>query len=75
MKVGDLVKRKPEWGDWVKHNPWMISKKDLEIGVIIEKVHIPGQRKNKVFKILWPSGISESTWEYDLEKINNKRVN
>ena len=52
MKVGDLVKRKPEWGDWVKHNPWMYTDKDLEIGVIIERVHIPGKRENKAFKIL-----------------------
>ena len=31
MKVGDLVTRKPEWGEWVKRNPWMITAKDLEI--------------------------------------------
>ena len=29
MKVGSLVKRKPKWGDWVKHNPWMTDEKDL----------------------------------------------
>ena len=36
MQVGDLVKRKPEWGDWVKHNPWMYTEKDFEIGIIVE---------------------------------------
>ena len=30
MKVGDLVKRRPVWGEWVERNPWMISEKDLE---------------------------------------------
>ena len=76
MEMGDLVKRKPEWGEWVKHNPWMHTDKDLEFGVIIEKVHIPGDRKNEAFKVLWPDGISESTWEYDLVKVNeNKKEN
>ena len=35
MKVGSLVKRKPQFGDWVKHNPWMTTEKDLETGIII----------------------------------------
>ena len=73
MKVGDLVKRKPEWGEWVKHNPWMHTAKDFEIGVIIEEVNIPGERENKVYKVLWPDGISDSIWDYDLEEINENR--
>ena len=73
MQIGDLVKRKPEWGEWVKHNPWMYTDKDLEIGVIIERVHIPGKRENKAFKILWPDGISESTWDHDLEKVDGNK--
>ena len=49
MKIGDLVKRKPEWGDWVKHNPWMLSEKDLEIGMIIEA-------DTDLVAVLWQSG-------------------
>ena len=80
MRVGDLVKIKigdlvriieKDKEEWAKHNPWMYTDKDLEIGVIIERVHIPGKRENKAFKILWSDGISESTWEYDLEKVND----
>ena len=48
MQVGDLVKRKPEWGDWVKHNPWMLSEKDLEIGMVI-------QADIDLIEVLWPS--------------------
>ena len=73
MKVGDLVKRKPEWGEWVKHNPWMHTDKDFEIGVVVEEVHIPGKRKNKAFKVLWPDGISDSIWDRDLEAVNESR--
>lgn len=69
MKVGDLVKRKPEWNEWVKHNPWMYTDKDLQIGVIIKKVRIPGNRKNEAFKVLWSDGISDSIWDYDLMEI------
>jgi len=36
MKKGDLVRREPEWGPWTKYNPWMISEKDLEVGIVIE---------------------------------------
>ena len=64
MNIGDLVKRKPEWGDWVKHNPWMYTHRDLQIGIIVSI--------NKVsnFQILWPD--QTLTWEEeeDLEKIN-----
>ena len=35
MKVGDLVKRRPEWGDWVKHNPWMYTNRDFETGIVV----------------------------------------
>ena len=49
MKVGDLVKRKPEWGEWTRYNPWMYTAKDMEVGIIVEvdrswddkKVNIP----------------------------------
>ena len=39
MKVGDLVKRRPEWGDWVKHNPWMYTNRDFETGIIVDICH------------------------------------
>tara|TARA_Y100000593_G_scaffold93971_1_gene190883 strand:+ start:1974 stop:2162 length:189 start_codon:yes stop_codon:yes gene_type:complete len=48
MQVGDLVKRKPEWGEWVKHNPWMYTEKDLEIGMVV-------QTETDLIKVLWPS--------------------
>ena len=48
MKVGDLVKRRVAWGDWVKYNPWMTEEKDGEIGMII----------SVDFKVLWPSGMN-----------------
>tara|TARA_Y100001973_G_C5172114_1_gene319740 strand:- start:1192 stop:1413 length:222 start_codon:yes stop_codon:yes gene_type:complete len=73
VNIGDLVKRKPKWGDWVKHNPWMHTEKDFEIGVIVEKVDIPGTRHNQVFRVLWPDGISDSIWDRDLEVVNESR--
>ena len=53
MKVGDLVKRKPEWGEWVKHNPWMITEKDLQIGIIVESKKHP--KKGEYLNVLWPN--------------------
>ena len=54
MKVGDMVRRKPEWGEWVKYNPWMHTQKDFEVGLLV-LVDID------LVKVLWPSvGIS---WE------------
>jgi len=63
MKVGDLVKRKPVWGEWVKHNPWMHTEKDFEIGMII-------QADVDLVAIHWPS--TGPNWEKkeDLEKLN-----
>ena len=71
MKVGDLVIRKPEWGEWVKNNPWMITPKDLEIGIILEvrdDIEVP-----PAVKVMWPSGTIEKDWTDDLELINEKR--
>ena len=36
MNIGDLVKRKPEWGPWVNKNPWMHTDKDLEFGIVTD---------------------------------------
>ena len=68
MNIGALVQRKPEWGGWVKHNPWMLSEKDLEIGMIIET------DVDLVF-IYWPS-IGPS-WEKrdNLLTVNVERCN
>ena len=53
MKVGDLVKRKAAWGDWLKYNPWMTDSQDGEIGMIISV------GLSVDYKVLWPSGL---TW-------------
>ena len=53
MKVGDLVKRRAAWGEWLAYNPWLEEEKDGEIGMILEK------GLSIDFKVMWPSGI---TW-------------
>lgn len=53
FKIGNLVKRKPKWGDWVEHNPWMTSKEDGEIGIV---VGIRKGRAIRTYEILWPAG-------------------
>ena len=35
MKVGSLVKRKPKFGEWVERNPWMLTDKCRELGIIV----------------------------------------
>ena len=64
MKVGDLVKRKPEWVDWVKHNPWMYTEKDLQVGIIVET------SKEIDFRILWPDQTLSWEDEGNLERVN-----
>ena len=59
MKVGDLVKSIKPW------HP--------EIGVIVENTRIPGQRKNKVWTVLWSTGVICGMWDYDLKVINESR--
>ena len=68
MKVGDLVTRKPEWGAWVKRNPWMITAKDLEIGIILE-VRDDIEVRPAV-KIMWSGGAIEKDRTDDLELVN-----
>ena len=68
ITVGDLVKRKPEWGEWVKHNPWMYTDKDFEIGII---VGLNGHPERGVhFKVLWPDQKQNWESEENLEKVN-----
>ena len=69
MKIGDLVKRKPIWTEWTKHNSWMTDDEETEIGVItdIEKNH--GLLQN-LMVILWPvTGLSFEA-ENDLEVLD-----
>ena len=66
MKIGDLVKRKPEWGDWVKHNPWMLSEKDLEIGLIVQI----GRPSDRLRLVNWPNGGPKWENKKDLKKVN-----
>ena len=54
MSTGILVRRTPAWGDWVKHNPWMYTKKDFEIGIVLIV-------DTDYCKVLWSS--SGSCWE------------
>lgn len=68
MKPGDLVKRKPEWGHWVKRNPWMLSKKDLEIGLIVQS-----DRHNRQRLVNWPTVGPKWENKKDLEKVNEGR--
>jgi len=71
MQIGDLVKRKPEWGDWVKYNPWMYTDKDLQIGII---VGLNGHPERGVhLKVLWPD--QKLNWEgkENLEKVDGNK--
>jgi hypothetical protein len=54
MKVGDLVKYKGL----------------NRIGIIIDNVRVPGNRKNKVFRVFWTDETSDTIWDYDLRVIN-----
>tara|TARA_B100000683_G_C12393896_1_gene516708 strand:- start:634 stop:936 length:303 start_codon:yes stop_codon:yes gene_type:complete len=89
MKLGDLVKRKPRWGAWTKHNPWMISEKDLEVGVVVSitpgswpkdwdmsnKDEIVEMRLNRRVDVLWSSGtLGKAFAESSLEIVSQERV-
>ena len=60
MKVGNLVKSIKPYGE-------------SKVGIIIEEAHIPGQRKSKVFKVLWSTGTFGGIWDHDLEVISESR--
>jgi hypothetical protein len=67
MKVGNLVKRSPVWGEWVKHNSWMLEEEEKEIGMIVDIKAFSCGRQEII--VHWPfTGIS---WEDegDLEEI------
>ena len=69
MNVGSLVRRKPEWGEWVKHNPWMYTEKDFEIGMIVDVdmswLELSGGTDSAVFHVLI-GGIKEWYSKNDL---------
>ena len=71
MKVGSLVKRKPKWGDWVKHNPWMIDEKDLETGIILRI----GRAGYWDYEVLWQGEYTETHDESEIEEVKCKKVN
>lgn len=52
MKIGELVRRKPTWGEWVIHNPWMLTAKDCQIGIIVALGRRAADRQ-----VLWPGYI------------------
>ena len=71
MKVGSLVKRKPKWGDWVKHNPWMTDEKDLETGIILRI----GRAGYWDYEILWNGEYTETHDESEIEEVECKSDN
>ena len=67
MKVGDLVKRSYDWGEWVEHNSWMLEEEEAEIGMVVDIKTCSSGRQDII--VHWPfTGVS---WEElgDLEKI------
>ena len=70
MKAGDLVKRKPEWGEWVRYNPWMLTEKDIQIGIVTSVNYWDDEKQTpRDVTVLWQTG-AETTWYYDIEVIN-----
>ena len=65
MKVGSLVKRKPQFGDWVKHNPWMTTEKDLETGIIVRI----GRAGYWDYEVLWEGNYIDTHDESEIEEI------
>ena len=65
MKEGDLVRRKPEWGDWTQYNPWMLTQKDMQVGMVISVNYWNGKVPRDII-VLWENG-SEVLWYYDVE--------
>ena len=66
MKIGDLVKRTPKWGDWVVKNPWMHTYDDHQIGMIIKVGAL------RLVEVVWPEGIQAERKD-KLEVINEGR--
>jgi hypothetical protein len=62
MYVGDLVKRKSEWAEWVEYNPWMsmFTEEDKQIGIVIKQ-------KGSYAVVLWPTGATIKYRKKELE--------
>ena len=65
MKVGSLVKRKPQFGNWVKYNPWMTTDKDLETGVILRI----GRAGYWDYEVFWQGAYTDTHDESELEEV------
>ncbi len=65
MKVGSLVRRKPKWGDWVKHNPWMTDPIDFQIGIIL----CIGHSGYWDYEVLWEGEYIDTHDESEIEEI------
>lgn len=68
MKVGSLVKRIPQFGDWVKHNPWMTTDKDLETGIIIRI----GRAGYWDYEVLWQGEYTDTHDESEIQEVECK---
>jgi len=65
MKVGSLVKRKLEFGDWVERNPWMTTPKDLETGIIIRI----GRAGYWDYEVLWQGEYTDMHDESEIQEV------
>ena len=66
MKVGDLVKRKPEFGEWVDKNPWMLTQKDLELGIVVD-IQEDGYWD---YEVLWQGRYTDTHDISELERVD-----
>ena len=53
----------------MKHNPWMLTEKDLKIGMVVSVSYWDDSSSARSVKVLWDSG-SEILWFDDIEVIN-----
>ena len=65
MQVGSLVKRKPQFGDWVGRNPWMTTPKDLETGIILRI----GRGGYWDYEVFWLGEYTETHNKSELEEV------
>ena len=68
FEIGSLVKKKPFFNEWIKHNPWMALMEidAVEIGMIVSKTN-----QYKV-GVLWPSGCLSSEKVKELIEVPNE---
>ena len=65
MKVGSLVKRKPAFDEWVDKNPWMLTNKDLETGIVVRI----GRSGYWDYEVLWQGEYTETHDESEIQEI------